>query len=127
MKIIFIVLFSIFTIQVHADTVDSVFQKNSPVPMELRVIILTALENNNCSDIQENSLIEISTEIYEDQYDQGKVDTYYTTKFQAYSSVGNMINFTVKSTEWDFNNPNFDKYEILSINSENDGVVKACQ
>ena len=112
----FILLFSVLS---SANTVQSVFQANSPIPQDLKVLILQSVTKQCGSYFSEYGLGELQTEVQVVKLDQFK-DTYFTTVFSTafidndgYHPSGSEI--IVKSADLDINNPISARYQIFEI------------
>lgn len=105
-----------------ANTVETVFRKNSPLPLALKTKILQAIEAQ-CPQTVDGSPVhieEISTQVRVDRVDQGIRDVYFTTELRAtfefqFHPITHSI--TVRSLDADINNPMVDRYEVREVHS----------
>lgn len=108
MKQLFLLLTLTLSVSAHANTVESVFKKDSLLPLELQKRVLSAIEKK-CQDVlTENGLAESATTVREDHIDNGIVDYYYTTTFSSRYYFADQhptyAYFTVESAEYGFSN-----------------------
>ena len=100
----FLLLFVLFTTVCQANTVESVFNKNSELSEILKVKILVAL-NEKFPCLSPYSIRETKTEVRVDRVDQGIIDYYYTTTFSVnhdYDYHPRTYTVTVESQDSDF-------------------------
>ncbi len=120
MKKFLAVLGLTLSITAHANTVETVFDKDSKVPTDLQARILNYV-NTKCSAVIANyGLNEVSTSVRLDRIDQGVVDQYFTTTFSSRYYFDGMhpttIYFTVESAVYAFQNG--DNLEVLKSDCE---------
>ena len=107
----------------RANTVETVFQKDSPLPKELRELVLDAVNARCARGVSWNGLKEISTKVTPVEIEQGQVDNYYDTEFKSdYIFDGAHPTFayiTVRSAAYDTSfEPDMEPYEIFSVESD---------
>ena len=105
----------------QANTLETVFKKETSIPKELQEKIFESLKTR-CSDIiSAYGLREMKTEVRIDRVDQGITDRYYTTVFTSrYYFDGyhpTTTRIEVKSVEY---SPQYDdNFSVLEVNGEN--------
>jgi len=107
----FILLFSLIS---QANTVESTFKIDSPIPQDLKVMILEKLTQTCASAVVENGLTEVQTEVNTVKIDQGQIDYYFTTTFKAVHELG-QSEIVVQSADLAINNPIDARYQVISI------------
>ena len=117
-----IVFFALlFTCQVHANTVDSVYKKNTLLPFELQQRILSAVVEKCANVIIPNGIEELSTKVREEQIDQGMLDLYYSTEFASryYLDDQHPIHayITVESVAYSIANPAVEPFLIIKVDT----------
>ncbi|MGZ5278994.1 MAG: hypothetical protein ACXWC9_03580 [Pseudobdellovibrionaceae bacterium] len=107
----FILLFSLIS---QANTVESTFKIDSPIPQDLKVMILDKLSKTCSNAVVENGLTEVQTEVSKVKIDQGQIDYYFTTTFTAVHEAG-QFEIVVQSADLAIYNPIDARYQVLSI------------
>lgn len=119
MKSLFTVAILMFSLVSQANTVQSVYQANSPLPQELKALILEKVTEECGHYFSDYGLVEISTEARPVKIDQLK-DVYFTTVFST-AFVDNdgyhqqFSTIVVESADIEINNPTSARYNISSI------------
>jgi hypothetical protein len=105
MKALFILTLALVTTLVSANTVETVFQKDSELPVILQTQIIKQM-TKDIPCLEAYSMSEVKTEVKIDRIDQGITDYYYTTTInftyfwdRYHPSHGTI---TVKSEQIDF-------------------------
>lgn len=120
MKLVFLITL-LATTAAFANTTDSVFKKDSALPLELKVEILEeVLKAYPC--IFDYGLAEKKTEVTIDQVDQGVRDLYFHTELTAnfthdgyHPATETLI---VKSARYDGANPSIDWTRVESVRGD---------
>lgn len=117
----FIALFALsLSVSALANTLETVYKKDTQLPVALQERILKVLKERCPDMIQPYGLREKTTEVRVDRVDQGVIDRYYTTTFSArwyfdgYHPSTSYIE--VKSAEYSFQNG--DNLSVLDIDGD---------
>lgn len=122
LKKLFVIIGIAFSISAQANTIDTVFKKDSALPQELQKRVLQYVNTNCANLVSYSGLQELATDVREVKIDQGMVDQYFTTtfassyRFDGQHSVRTYI--TVESAQYAFSNG--DNLAVLSIESNDD-------
>lgn len=108
---------SVISSTAFANTVDSAFERESPIPVELRSRILQAIQSQCTDHISAYGLKETRTDVRMEKIDQGVVDYFYTTTFTSRYFFDGMhpvtTYITVESAQFSFSNG--DNLEVSSV------------
>lgn len=119
MKKILVLVGFLVALSAQANTLDSVFKKDSAIPVELQQRILDAI-NTRCGRlVMQYGLQEQSTNVRVERIDQGVIDYYFSTTFSSrYNFDGThpvTTYITVESAQYSFSNG--DNLEVSSVQS----------
>lgn len=121
MKKLIALLALVVSVYAQANTLDSVYKKDSPVPAELQKLILDSV-NTRCADIiSAYGLREVTTTVKVDRVDQGIVDRYFTTVLSSRYPIDGyhygLSNIEVKTVEYSSQN-GYNSLEVLSVKGD---------
>ena len=104
-----------------ANTVDSVYRRNSALPAPLKTKVLSAISAKCQKAFREGTLLEQMTTMEVKIIDQGVRDKYFTSEFSLsiqFQEHPIYYRIQVVSIEADITNPSVDKYDIKSVNGD---------
>lgn len=106
MKQLFFVITFALSLVAQANTVETVFKKDSEIPVELQQKIIDYVTQNCKAIVELYGLSELQTEVRYDRVDQGILDTYFTTTLSARYHYDGMhpsvTRIVVESAKYDF-------------------------
>ena len=120
MKMLFILTISFISIMSHANTVESVFKKDTNLPKVLQEKIFMEIVHK-IPGLAPFSVYEMTTEVRVDRIDQGIRDYYYKTKFRILTTFDDHRTrgyIFVESAEYSFYCQNDCNFEIQSLKTQ---------
>jgi len=123
MKNGFMIALALVGTSAYANTVATVFRRDSKLPEELKSRVLAAVEAQCAHVLTQFGLSESSTTVASERVDQGVIDYFYTTKLKSqgmdsdgYHPIWNRI--TVSSAQWAISNPPEASWEVLQVDCD---------
>lgn len=114
-------LLALISLSTMANTVSSVYLTNSKLSSDLKEEVIQAVtEKFPCVDSY--GLHEVETTVRRDVVDQGIIDLFFTTTFNAqvtFSDNSRTVSIVVESIRWAGSNPSVDWTDITDISSPN--------